>query len=487
MKMSKTGLLSLALVFIISLNGYSQGFWEWTDPIPLTDSLSDNSNPYLLLTSYGYDASLLMFWEKRIDSLSTAIYMDNILDEDTAAQVLYTPGVSYSNPQVINVKPYAGPDASFYLLFESNQNGNIDIYYKVGLLDGTYLEAVALTNSPSDEVSFTIGNEHIYWDGGPYLKDMLAYIRNDSLFARNLISESDSLYFDEEILIDVPSCSNPVGAGESGNIGLTYLKSDTGEYHIYQASCDYTGNWSTPELIYDSADCRNITLALNWGNIVWSAYRDSSWKIMTTDYWGIYTYDSISKDNPFDPAALGFVIGVKSWAPELWIATPYSENDTDEIFMSIWPGHYAFEDFTGSGVPNRNPQFFRGESDSYACWFDYMVWESYRNGHWQIWASKTIQCVGSVKETNTDEQFISVHSNPFSNETTLEFTLDEAAVMKVEVINSSGKIVDNITDKTYTEGTHQLRWNSQGLPAGMYIIKMTLGDKTYTSKIIKSR
>lgn len=91
-----------------------------------------------------------------------------------------------------------------------------------------------------------------------------------------------------------------------------------------------------------------------------------------------------------------------------------------------------------------------------------------------------------IESPEADKINLSITPNPVTDHAIIGFTLDEAVAMKVEVINSSGKIVDNITDKLYTVGTHQLRWNADGLPVGIYIIKMAVGSKTYSTKLIKS-
>ena len=202
-------------------------------------------------------------------------------------------------------------------------------------------------------------------------------------------------------------------------------------------------------------------------------------------YWGNYTYD-ISKETPFEPAALGLVIGVKSWFSELWIATPYSENDTDEIFMTIFAGNPDFEDFTISGVQNRNPQFYMGEPESYSCWYDYLLWESYRNGHWQIWCSKVIQCAGGIKDNESRENFITSHPNPFTHETTLEFTLNSRSDVSIDIYNNSGLYISTLANKSFDAGSHQLRWNAERHAAGMYVVKLRVGDRIYTSKLVKN-
>ena len=169
----------------------------------------------------------------------------------------------------------------------------------------------------------------------------------------------------------------------------------------------------------------------------------------------------------------------------MWIAITHPENDFDEIFMTEGFGASNFENFSNSGTMNKNPQFYHGEAYDY-CWYDYLVWESQRNGHWQIWTSKVIQCAGFIGEENVTESFLSIHPNPFTYETSLEFTLDTRSDVTIEIYDNRGKHISTIANKTFDQGEHQLRWDGAGLSAGIYIIKMTVGDMVYTSKVVKS-
>jgi hypothetical protein len=482
----KSTVITILIMFMIGVNGYTQDFWEWSDPEPLTDSLSDNSNPFLYLR-YWNGEKLYMVWEKHIDSVSSSIYMDNILDVEPAQEILFANGVQYTNPKIIEADYYPNCDSVFFLLYETNENGNIDIYLKAFLTNGSFLPAEPLVHTQYDELQLTVGAEDFYWDGSGYVMDAVMYIRNDSLFAINLMKDGLNLYFDEDTLIDTPVCSDPTIIGYGGNMKLIYLKTDTGEFHIYESVCNNYGNWSAPEVVYDSADCRNLSSSLHFSSLVWSAYKDTSWRILAKEPWGpdIRLYD-ISKNTSFDPGALGFVLGVKAWWPEVWIATPFPDNDTNEIFMTIGPGSPDFENFSNGGEDNRNSQFFIGEYYD-GCFYDYLVWESHRNGHWQIWASKVLQCPGFVDENENNESFLSIHPNPFSNETTLEFNLETPSSLIIEVYDNRAMQVVTIVNRRFDQGEHQLRWDGSGLAAGVYVVKMAVGDRIYTGKVIKTR
>ena len=484
----KTILFGIIISLLISVSVHSQGFWEWTDPLPLTDSLSDNTNPDLYLSGgYGGD-ELIMVWEKSFDSTSIAIYFDNILDSNAAIEVLYDSLTKYTNPKIIDASTAQFPDYKFHILYETNQNGNLDIYYITYLIDGSFTVPTALINTNFDEIKFNVGRESFWWDSYAYNRNSVAFIRNDSLLVINQMQDGGVVFWGSEIFIDSPVNDRPLILGSGYASTINYLKSDSIEKHIFLTWSDQYGNWNEPEIFYDSTNCRNINNILHYNELIWSTYIDTSWRIMHDNWYTGYFIYNISNSTPFDPATVGIAYGVKSTYIDGWVATPFPENYINEIYMNEWPGGDDFSNFSNSGTENRNPNTFEGEhyGGSYYCWYDYLVWESYRNGHWQIWTSKVIQCAGFIGEENVTESFLSIHPNPFTHETTLEFTLDTRSDVTIEIYDNRGMHISTIANRIYDQGEHQLRWDGEGLVAGIYIIKMIVGDMVYTSKVVKA-
>jgi len=485
--MNKQLIISL-LLFVTCISSKGQSWWEWSDPAPLTDSVSDNINADLYHKWSSPDEQVFMVWEKSFDTLSTVIFFDNILDTNDAIAILSDSLIHYSFPRIMDASNAQYPDEEFYIIYETDENGSIDIYYITYMYNGSFSQPLPIINTPDDEKNFDIGTERIWWDKSGYSRNSVSYIRNDSLFIINLMQDGAILYWSEENFIDFPVNDRPLTLGTGYASEVKYLKADTVDKHIFRTWCDQNGNWSSPEVFFDSTDCRNMDDILHYEGLIWSTYRDSVWKITHNSYYpGFYTYN-ISKETPFDPAAVGFAIGVDFL--DGWVFIPYSENDTNEIYISNepWPWGTEFVDFTNSGTSNRNPNSFEGEAEGgwYYCWYDYLVWESYRNQHWQIWCSKAIQCAGSIEDVDITHRFINSHPNPFTSETTIEFTLTDQELVIADIFDQQGRNVAKIADNIFDPGTHQLRWNASSLPSGVYIVKMMVGERVYTSKIIKS-
>ncbi len=82
---------------------------------------------------------------------------------------------------------------------------------------------------------------------------------------------------------------------------------------------------------------------------------------------------------------------------------------------------------------------------------------------------------------------LSIYPNPVNDHADISFKLQHPARVKTEILNASGMIIASISDEYFTEGEHHLRWNSESMAAGIYIIKMTVDDMIFTSKLVKTQ
>ncbi len=106
----------------------------------------------------------------------------------------------------------------------------------------------------------------------------------------------------------------------------------------------------------------------------------------------------------------------------------------------------------------------------------------YGGGLWrEDWAQSDVKTPSSA---NTD---ISVTENPFEIQTTLHFTLSEAAYTKVDVLDVLGREVAVVgTGRILNPGEHQLPVDLSGNTAGTYYLRISLGTgEVRTMKLVK--
>ncbi|MTI33309.1 T9SS type A sorting domain-containing protein [Xanthovirga aplysinae] len=91
---------------------------------------------------------------------------------------------------------------------------------------------------------------------------------------------------------------------------------------------------------------------------------------------------------------------------------------------------------------------------------------------------------GMLAEFPTD--LLQVSPNPFSTETTISYTVPEKGLdVRLEVYNMLGRrIAMLINNSNHEAGLFQREFQADGLTAGIYIIKMKVGDQLVTEKVI---
>jgi hypothetical protein len=75
------------------------------------------------------------------------------------------------------------------------------------------------------------------------------------------------------------------------------------------------------------------------------------------------------------------------------------------------------------------------------------------------------------------------YPNPFTQRTTLEYTLPEAVPVRLQVYDILGRRVATLADERQTAGFHTVTWTPRGLASGVYILRMQAGDQRFTRKL----
>jgi len=89
--------------------------------------------------------------------------------------------------------------------------------------------------------------------------------------------------------------------------------------------------------------------------------------------------------------------------------------------------------------------------------------------------------VGAVEEP------LSAYPNPSAGRTTVRFTLDEAAPVRLAVYDLLGREVASLADGRYPAGTHEARFDGSGLAAGLYIVRLDAGGAVETRRLTLAR
>ncbi|MFZ0391483.1 MAG: T9SS type A sorting domain-containing protein, partial [Calditrichia bacterium] len=79
------------------------------------------------------------------------------------------------------------------------------------------------------------------------------------------------------------------------------------------------------------------------------------------------------------------------------------------------------------------------------------------------------------------------YPNPFNPATTITFALPQAAHMNLEIFNLQGRRITILLNENLPAGRHQIQWNAEGLPTGVYFCRMRAGNFSEMKKMVVLR
>jgi hypothetical protein len=470
---SLTAVIAFFLL-MISLN-FATAQEGWSLPVQITDDINNNHrNPDLLRGS----GNVWLTYERYSDSLSTAIDLLYYLASDYPVTILDDELIHYTNPRFFYDYYFYQSDTAFLIFYESNQNGNKDLNYVKYLNNGEILGPDPFFQTEGDDHSleFALYNPRISW------------ISEGKLMLSEFTVQNENFSFADPVVVDSGNCLSPKFV-ESW--GLYYIKRTDSTSAIYKT--EQYGSFDK-EVIYDEGYAKNLNKdGLGWDLLTWTGmdYSDSLWYLYSLEYWwgmGEYNAYFLPKETPYDPAICSFQIGVKSVADDLgyYLSFPYDSLGFEEILMN--PDMSSnFINFSNSETINRNPNSFFGENAGYSCFFAYMIWETLVNDKWQLYYSKSLMCVGGVDENDAGQSFIGINPNPFTEKININYSLDQGANVRIDILDVVGKPVFNLLDEFQAQGLHKLNWTTgNNLKKGAYFIRLQNGQRTYVQKIIKA-
>ncbi len=73
--------------------------------------------------------------------------------------------------------------------------------------------------------------------------------------------------------------------------------------------------------------------------------------------------------------------------------------------------------------------------------------------------------------------------NPFNPSTTIRFELPSESIVKIRVFDIEGRIANQPVRGTFSAGTHEVKWNAQNFPAGVYVVQLEANHETFFRRI----
>ncbi|MEP0548849.1 MAG: T9SS type A sorting domain-containing protein [Rhodothermales bacterium] len=85
--------------------------------------------------------------------------------------------------------------------------------------------------------------------------------------------------------------------------------------------------------------------------------------------------------------------------------------------------------------------------------------------------------------TPTSATLSAAYPNPFADQTTLDYVLPAAQDIHVAVYDVLGREVAVLHEGVQTAGEHEATFDAAGLPSGLYVVRLTVGDQTLARRV----
>lgn len=481
---------TLSIIFIFIANVSLAQYYTWNTPVLITDTSSNNSNCDAMSIYTDGDDDTFVFWEKSNDTLSTEIWMKKNIWDTASFQVLAQEGVHFTNPVIFSWNYYdpAGNDTILDLIYQSNENGNEDIFKIRYCIDGNFSDPYPIANTEADEINPAVGSfGEIVWQS----EGKIYFIQEDGSAYTN------------PVVVDSGNCFNPCIHGDPVYVIYQKTVNDTVNnlYRFYEFN-----EWS--DVIEIDTDGENPAFKISemyispeFTNIFWQHKSDSVWEIHGFDLnqWGdttIRTITSMPDTSKTSPSAglipilvdqsrfYMFVLGMVVHTPDY----------PTEIYANNYPVYYEnsppFFNVSNDPYPNDNPQIIWG-NPGYWTIDAIMNYEATINGNSAIYATKnTVEIVGSIDENENENPLkLTCFPNPFSSQVSISYTLENNSHISIDILSNTGEVICNISKGFQQQGEHKIMWdgrNNSGsfVNEGVYLCRIIADGKQTAIPIV---
>ena len=95
--------------------------------------------------------------------------------------------------------------------------------------------------------------------------------------------------------------------------------------------------------------------------------------------------------------------------------------------------------------------------------------------------------VDEIAEIPTTGMLLTSYPNPFQNTVNIQFEVRERTQVHLEVMDLLGRKIVTLVEDSMGAGIHDVVFNAEGLPSGIYLARLTIDSRVQTSKIVLSR
>jgi hypothetical protein len=134
-----------------------------------------------------------------------------------------------------------------------------------------------------------------------------------------------------------------------------------------------------------------------------------------------------------------------------------------------------------SRVSNRNPSYYRGPQDPNHPYY-HLGFRVVRN------SSGTATAINSLENNSSDGiKLYPNYPNPFSQCTTIQFSLPKSAMVNLKVLNAQGQTMKILINSKLEQGMHSCTWNADQNAPGLFFILLQTEGQMLTKNMILTK
>ena len=140
----------------------------------------------------------------------------------------------------------------------------------------------------------------------------------------------------------------------------------------------------------------------------------------------------------------------------------------------------SFDPHLGFPQQNKMGDYFEMISDEGGA---HLAWAATFNGEQDVFYSYIpFETVNTQETTNLKADLQQNFPNPFQQETTIRYSLQQRDRVNISIYNPFGQLVDVLVDEEQPKGDHAVNWDGHSIPAGTYHCEMTVGESKQVAK-----
>jgi hypothetical protein len=89
-----------------------------------------------------------------------------------------------------------------------------------------------------------------------------------------------------------------------------------------------------------------------------------------------------------------------------------------------------------------------------------------------------------ITELSNDIIIIENYPNPFNPKTTISYQIPHPGIIKLQIYNIKGQLIETLVNECQNAGKHAIIWNAENNSSGVYFYKITAGIQTQTGKCL---